>query len=139
MYKELEKIFRTLLSEVYKNVMKPNGYKRDGQNFRQIMHEGSISKGMIVNFQRSMGCRDEELIFTINVAKLKVIDPDQVDPKFKEYDCELLNRKRPQHLCGKYIIDQWWYITPETDNGSLKAEIEEYLADYAIPWLRNTN
>lgn len=131
---ELDQVFRTLLSDVYREVMKPKGWKRSGQNFRLFQNNGILAKGMIVNFQKSQWNSSEELRFTINAAR-KMVVGGEIDPKFKEYECHFSDQKRPQGLCGKYTRDQWWCITADTDYDSLKNEVEDFLETYAIPWL----
>lgn len=130
----LEQEFRTLLSEMNRDVMKPKGWKRSGQNFRLILTKGMLTRGMIVNFQKSQWNNKDELRFTINAAWTMVV-AGEIDPNFKEYDCHFSNRIRPQGLCKAYDRDQWWTITAQTDHEALKSEIEDYLGRYAIPWL----
>lgn len=130
---ELDKVFRRLLSDVNREAMKPKGWKRSGQNFRLIQQKGIFTIGRIVNFQKSQWNSREELRFTVNVGRKMVIG-GEIAPNFKEYDCHYLDRKRPQGLCKKYTSDQWWSITAETDYDALKAEIEGFLEEYAIPW-----
>lgn len=129
----LDQVFRTLLSEIYRDVLKPMGWKRSGQNFRMILTDGASSKGMIVNFQKSQWNDASELRFTINAAKKTVTG--EISPKFREYECPFTERKRPQELCNQYDADQWWSITAQTDDNALKSEIAGYLENFAIPWL----
>ena len=58
-----------------------------------------------------------------------------IGPKFREADCHFSDRKHPGALCKKYGRDHWWAITPRTDAAALKAEIAEFLENYAFPWL----
>ena len=127
--------FRGILSDIHKELLKPDGWKKDGQNFRLFFDGTPISKGVIINFQKSQWNDASDLRFTINVGKKYAHSSDVIDPKFKEYECDLYSRKRPQGLCPKYKSDQWWSLTSATDCEQLKNEIKQYLADYAIPWL----
>lgn len=131
---ELDQVFRTLLSDVYQEVLKPKGWKRGGQNFRQILKFGMLTKGVIINFQKSQWNTGKELRFTINSAR-KMVVGGQIDPNFKENACHFSDRKRPQSLCRKYSGDQWWCITADTNYDSLKNEVEDFLETNAIPWL----
>lgn len=132
---DLNRLFRGILSDIHKELLKPGGWKKDGQNFRLFFDGTPISKGVIINFQKSQWNDASNLRFTINAGKKYAYFPDRIDPKFKEYHCDLCARKRPQALCPKYKSDQWWSLTSATDCAQLKDEIKQYLADYAIPWL----
>lgn len=133
--KDLNLLFRGILSDLHKELLKANGWRKDGQNFRLFFEGTPISKGVIINFQKSQWNDASCLRFTINVGKKYAHFPDVIDPKFKEYQCDLYARKRPQSLCPKYKSDQWWSLTSDTDCEQLKNEIKQYLTDYAIPWL----
>lgn len=134
MTNEPDRIFRSFLSELYRDVLKPRGWKREGFNFRMIRQEGIVTRGMIINFQKSQWNTAQELRFTVNAGRKLVIGAE-IDPKFKEYACHFSDRKRPQNLCPRYDRDQWWSITEETDCAELKAELTDYLIGYAVPWL----
>lgn len=115
----MDKNFKELLKQLF-TLLKPLGYKKDGQNFR-LFQENGISR--IINFQKSSFNTKDDLSFTVNVG---VYDQNKAaDPKFKEYDCQY--RERPACVSKRYGRDTWWQITPDTDMEALYQELAEFL------------
>lgn len=131
---DLNLLYRSLLSDLNREVLKPRGWKRSGSNFRRIRQEGMITRGAILNFQKSQWNTREELRFTVNAGR-KLVILREIDPNFKVYDCHNSDQRRPQSLSNRYDQDQWWCLRENTDYESLKAELAEYLTQAALPWL----
>ncbi len=127
-----EERFKLLLRRTHEAVLKPMGFKKDGQNFRLIRNDGGLFRGCIVSFQKSAYNDRTELRFTVNVGKK--LSSGAIDPKFKDYDCFPDGQERLARLAPRYGFDKWWSITTETDMKRLEEEICDLLQTVAFPW-----
>ena len=137
MENELQTVFIKLLSEIHKEILKPNGWKKEGQNFRLVLPGSPKSKGILISFQKSQWNDSDQLQFTINACSVYAYRPFTIDPKFRINNN--FNYLRPGDISQKYINHNWWSITVDTDYEKLKSEIKEYLVEYAIPYLNPEN
>lgn len=96
----MDKVFKEIVSTVFKEKFKPYGWKKDGNNFRYISNDGL---GKIINFQRSKWNTAEEIVFYINYGIYMEVEDVLTNMKFKEYECQF--RNRTQYNKGEYLID----------------------------------
>ncbi len=130
MEKVTDRIFKELLSRLQKEVLKGNGFKKSGNNFRLILPDGTSK---IINFQKSTFNSDEECRFTINVGLYFQKDMDNPNLRFKECECQV--RTRVSGVSKGYVGDHWWMITEVTDAEKLYAEILCLMEADILPWL----
>ncbi len=128
-----EERFRLLLRRTHEALLKPMGFRKDGQNFRLIRNDGRLSRGYIVHFQKSAFNDRTELRFTVNIGKKSCFGT--IDPKFKDYDCFPDGQERLARIAPQYGFDKWWSITAETDMEKLETEILALLRAVGLPWL----
>jgi len=129
MNKALDAIYRELLSRVYREILKPEGFKKEGGNFRLIYPNG-LSK--IINFQRSMYNDNQECRFCINVGLYFQEDPQAPNLRFKEYECTVRQRAA---ILAPYGRDFWWSIFEGVDTEELFDEMQFALEEVTLPWL----
>ena len=124
--------FQELLSRLHKEVLKANGFKKTGNNFRLILSDGTSK---IINFQRSSFNSDEECRFTINVGLY--FQKDMVNPnlRFKDYECQI--RTRVSGISEAYKGDHWWVITEVKKVEALYEELRHLLEGDILPWLNH--
>ena len=122
--------FKALLSNIHERLLKGSGFKKNGQNFRLIIKTGTISKGYIINFQKSAWNTNAELQFTINIAHITVYG--DIPSDFKEYDC-MGNRMRLGGLA--YGFDKWWSVTENADMESMEEELIRIIRGKAFSWM----
>ena len=77
---DLDKVYRELLSRIHRELLKPEGFKKEGGNFR-LFHENGRCK--IVSFQRSMYNDRAECRFCINVGLYIQKDLQNPNLRFK--------------------------------------------------------
>ena len=130
MDKYVDTVFRKLLSRLHKEVLKANGFKKSGSQFRMILPDGTSK---IINFQKSSYNSDGECRFTINVGLYFQEDMDNPNLRFKEYECQI--RTRISGISKGYRGDHWWTITEVTDSEKLYAELLRLMEDDILPWL----
>lgn len=63
----VQNIFRRLINEIYIEYFKPNGWKKQGSNYRYIDDSGL---GKIINFQKSKWNDVDNIEFFINFLNL---------------------------------------------------------------------
>ena len=125
--------FSLLLRRLHAALLKPYGFKKDGQTLRLIWNENQLSRGAVLNFQKSAWNDRTELRFTVNLGRKS--DLGMIDSRFREWDCGLSGMERLGCLAKKYGFDQWWSITEETDMNALEQELLTLLREDAFPWL----
>ncbi len=124
--------FNLLLQNIHTSLLKKNGFKKQGQNFRLIKQSGIVYFGYIINFQKSQYNSINELRFTVNLGRIYFIGP--CNKQFKEYDCSGKDRERLSFLTPQYGFDYWWTITQNKDMYSLENELVNLLEEFALPW-----
>ena len=83
----IEDKYQELLRRAHEEILKPLGFKKDGQNFRQIAPDGL---GKIVNFRKDKwNQKDRRLGFLIYTGVYFEPEPAIKNRAFKEYDCQL--------------------------------------------------
>ena len=126
--------FAVLLRQIHTKLLKPCGFKKNRQTFRQIRTEGVLTRGAILDFQKSAYNDRAELRFTVNLGRKTVIG--SLDPRFRVYDCELVrDQERLAFLSPKYGCDKWWSVTARTNMPLLEQELLELIQKNAFPWL----
>ena len=129
-----EQTFRLMLQNLHREVLKPLGFRKEGQNFRLIRQSGSVSEGYLIQFQKSAYGDRDHLRFAVNLGVLWVVAANApVLDKFKIYDCLFDHQNRLGSLA--YGFDKWWEIDKETDPSLLEAEIGKLLRETAFPWM----
>ena len=81
-----EQHFKALLSRLHAEVLKPQGWKKEGQNFRLFLPDGLCR---IINFQKSAYNDAQLLSFYLNLGVYWEDKPEITNRKFKTYDCFL--------------------------------------------------
>lgn len=92
--------FQELLDQIHRELLKPRGWKKQGNNFR-LVHDDGL--GQIINFQRSRWNTAESCGFFINYGVYMEADPTLKNKTFKEYHCQL--RRRAAHEGDIFTID----------------------------------
>ena len=125
--------FSLLLRRLHAALLKPQGFKKDGQTFRLIWKEGQLTRGAVLNFQKSAWNDRTRLRFTVNLGRMSSLG--MIDSRFREWDCGFNGMERLGVIAKRYGRDQWWTITEETDMDALEREIQTLLREDAFPWL----
>lgn len=122
--------FKALLSRLQKELLKAQGFRKSGQNFRLFLPDGTCK---IINFQKSMFNGDGECRFTINIGLYFQKDMENIYSNFKEYDCQI--QTRVSGISQRYMGDHWWVLTEATDDEKLFTELLTLLREDILPWL----
>ncbi len=131
----IEDKYQELLRRAHEEILKPLGFKKDGQNFRQIAPDGL---GKIVNFRKDKwNQKDRRLGFYINTGVYFEPEPVIKDRKFKEYDCQIRNsgyNPTPTDEYGKKGEEfsynkQFWYIFKRTDMEAMYQDLKRSMED----------
>ena len=122
--------FKELLSRLQKELLKAQGFKKSGSNFRQYLPDGTCK---IINFQRSMFNGDGECRFTINVGLYFQQDLENTYSNFKEYECQV--RTRVAGISERCVGDHWWLLSEATDADKLYGELRILMQEDILPWL----
>lgn len=130
MEKATDRIFKDLLSRLQKETLKTKGFKKSGNNFRQVLPDGT---GKLINFQKSAFNSDGECRFTINIGLYFQQDTENPNLRFKEYECQI--RTRVSGISKRYSGDHWWVITEVTDAEKIYAELHQLMMEDILPWL----
>ncbi len=126
--------FAVLLRQLHTKLLKPCGFKKNGQAFRRIRTEGVLTRGAILDFQTSAYSDRAELRFTVNLGRKAVIG--SLDPRFRAYDCEpFQDQTRLGFLSPGYGHDKWWSVAEQTNMPLLEQELLELIRKNAFPWL----
>ena len=121
--------FKTMLADIHRELLKPNGFRKTGQNFRRVEKSGAISYAYVINFQKSAWNWENQLRFAINIGRKTVFGDIEPDFSLNELGWEYFDRLG--FMC--YGHDKWWEITPDTDMDEMKREIIHLLRDAALP------
>ena len=123
--------FKELVSRIHKEVLKPLGFRKDGNNFR-LCHPDGLCK--IINFQRSAFNPWFECRFTINMGIYYEPGEELENAKFKEYHCWI--RNRAAKISPQYGWDYWWIISEleKTDMELLYVELKTLLKENVMTW-----
>jgi len=130
MEKAADQKFKELLSRLQKEILKAQGFKKNGSNFRQFLSDGTCK---IINFQKSLYNSESECSFTLNLGLYFQKDPENPYLLFKEYECVV--RTRVNGISDRYNRDQWWTITDTTDMEVLFSEFSMLMQEDILPWL----
>ena len=126
----IEDKYKELLRRVHEEILKPLGFKKDGQNFRQFTPDGL---GKIVNFWRDgkYGIKDKCLRFAIDIGIYFEAEPSVSNRKFKKYDCQFRNVAHNPKPVTVYVYPdpQFWYIFKRTDMDSIFESLNQALQE----------
>lgn len=92
--------FKELLDQIHRELLKPKGWKKQGNNFRLV---GGDGLGQIINFQKSRWNTAERCDFFINYGIYIEAGQTLANKVFKEYDCQL--RRRAACPGGMFTIN----------------------------------
>lgn len=137
--------FTALLKQAH-GVLKPLGFKKDGQNFRLFTPDGL---GKIICFSKNRGNSKDYLLFRLDIGVYFEKTPELTEKKFKEYDCQLrqlverqdsgtlqkrgpLDFLRPRDF-REGCEDREWLITKRTDTEALFDSVRLGL-DFCLEW-----
>lgn len=137
--------FTELLKQTH-GVLKPLGFKKDGQNFRLFTPDGL---GKIICFSKNRGNSRDYLLFRLDIGVYFEKTPEITEKKFKEYDCQLrqlVERQDSGTLQKRGLLDflrprdfregcedKEWLITAKTDPDALWASLCLGL-DFCLDW-----
>jgi len=126
----IEDKYKKLLQRVHEEILKPLGFKKEGQNFRQFTPDGL---GKIINFWRygKCGIRDRRLCFAIDTGIYLEAGPSISNRKFTKYDCQIrnvANNPKPVTVFA-YPEPQFWYIFKRTDMDSMFEGVKQALQE----------
>ena len=130
----IEDKYKELLQRVHEEILKPQGFKKDGQNFRRITPDGL---GKIVHFWRDgkRGVKGKRQCFAVDIGLYFEAGPALSSRKFTVYDCQFRNvahNPKPVALYG-YPDPQFWYIFRRTDVDALYDSLKQGLLE-ALDW-----
>lgn len=130
----IEDKYKELLRRAYEEILKPLGFKKDGQNFRQFTPDGL---GKIVNFWRygKVGIKGKRQCFGVDIGLYFEAGPALSNRKFQKYDCQLRNvAHNPKPVTVyTYPDPQFWYIFKRTDVDTLFDSLKQGLRE-ALDW-----
>jgi len=126
----IEDKYKNLLQRVHEEILKPLGFKKDGQNFRQFTPDGL---GKIINFWRygKCGIKDKRLCFAIDIGIYLEAEPSISKRKFTKYDCQIRNvANNPKPVTVfVYPEPQFWYIFKRTDMDPIFEGVKQALQE----------
>lgn len=138
--------FAALLKRVHSEMLKPLGYKKEGQNFRLFTPDGL---GRIICFSKNRGNSKDYLLFRLDIGVYFEKTPELAEKRFKEYDCQLrqlVNRRDSGTLQKRGLLDllrprdfredcedKEWLITGRTDTEALFASVRLGVA-WSLDW-----
>ena len=130
----IEDKYKELLRRTHEEILKPLGFKKDGQNFRQITPDGL---GKIVNFWRygKVGIKGKRQCFGVDIGLYFEAGPTLSNRKFQKYDCQIRNVAHNPKPVTVYMYPdpQFWYIFKRTDVDTLFDSLEQGLRE-ALGW-----
>ena len=130
----MDKVYSGLLSRLHKEVLKSQGFRKEGSNFRRFSVNGL---GQIINFQKSSWNSGAECRFTMNIGIYAETGEKIQNVKFKEYECHL--RTRADGVSLRYRGDQWWSILPGQDMDERFEELKTLMEEDVLPFLTKTS
>ena len=130
----IEDKYQELLRRAHEEILKPLGFKKDGQNFRRITPDGL---GNIVHFWRygKFGIKGKRQCFAVDIGLYFEAEPALSNRKFTVYDCQLRNvAHNPKPVTVyTYPDPQFWYIFKRTDVDTLFDSLKQGLRE-ALGW-----
>lgn len=81
----LQDVFKRMINEIYTEYFKPNGWKKQGSNYRLYDDSGI---GKIINFQKSKWSNAANIEFFINYGVYMEAGNGITNKAFKEYKCQ---------------------------------------------------
>lgn len=97
----VQDIYIRLINEIYIEYFRPNGWKKQGSNYRYIDDSGL---GKIINFQKSKWSDVDNIEFFINYRVYMEADSYIENKSFKEYNCQF--RSRTKLHKGTYFLKE---------------------------------
>ena len=82
----IQNIFKRIVNEIYIEYFKPNGWKKQGLNYRLFDDSGL---GRIITFQKSKWSDVTNIEFYINYGVYMEVGDCIANKSFKEYECHL--------------------------------------------------
>ena len=123
---DMKNMFHGLLSYCYFSVLKPLGWKKEGNNFRQYDDDGLCK---IINFQKSRWNTSQECEFYINMGVYVEKAREIEKKKFHEYECQFRNRASSKG--GTYRLND------TVDLSTFQEEIACIITDEVLVLLNN--
>lgn len=108
----VQDIFKRLIDEIYIEYFKPNGWKKQGLNYRLFDNSGL---GNIINFQKSKWNDANNIEFYVNYGVYMEAGDCITNKLFKEHECQFRNRTKVHN--GTYILNE------NTNYEKLKSEV----------------
>jgi len=132
----IEDKYKELLQRVHEEILKPLGFKKDGQCFRYFSRDGM---GKVIQFYRDKWNRkDFRLGFRVDIGIYFESGPSISNRKFKEYDCQIRNLAHnpdPDMVYG-HPDTQFWYIFKRTDMDAIFKSLKQSFQD-VFDWFAN--
>jgi hypothetical protein len=126
--------FDTIVKHGFHAILKPDGFKRKGNNFYRQLPD----LGHIINIQKSQWGSKNDIKFTINNGifsreywRGQFHNGDKALTTFPA-EPECLIRERIGHL--RYKKDTWYEVDESSDLVNLVAEMHENIRQYILPW-----
>ena len=94
-------VFKRMINEIYTEYFKPNGWKKQGSNYRLYDDSGL---GKIINFQKSKWSNAANVEFFINYGVYMEAGNGITNKAFKEYECQFRNRTKSHN--GTYHLNE---------------------------------
>lgn len=129
--RDIKSEFDSIIKDVIAPFFKANGFKKNGNNFYRDLGE----VGQAFNVQQSQWNSKDDKTFVFNLGLIDKEIQNEIYqrelPKFpKEYDCEI--RLRHGQLMNKG--DVWYELNKLTTLEKLKAQIENDLKEFVLPF-----
>ena len=122
----MEEKYKELLKNLYA-ILKPLGYRKEASDYRLFRPDGLAR---IVNIQRNKNNTAQCCMFTINIGVYFEKSDIISNCKFKEYDCQIRKRVKPEEN------EEWWIIENDTDMEVLKENLQTVLG-HIEKWFDN--
>lgn len=122
----MEAKYKELLKNLYV-ILKPQGYRKEASDYRLFRPDGLA---WIINIQRNKNNTAQSCMFTINIGVYFEKGDMISNRKFKEYDCQIRKRVKPEEN------EEWWIIENDTDMESLMESLQTILG-HIEKWFDN--
>lgn len=122
----MEEKYKELLKNLYA-ILKPQGYRKEASDYRLFRPDGLA---WIINIQRNKNNTAQCCMFTINIGVYFEKGDVLSNRKFKEYDCQVRKRVKPEEN------EEWWIIENDTDMESLMESLQTILG-HIEKWFDN--
>lgn len=97
----IQNIFKRIVNEIYIEYFKPNGWKKQGLNYRLFDDSGL---GRIITFQKSKWSDVTNIEFYINYGVYMEVGDCIANKSFKEYECQFRDRTKVYN--GMYLVNE---------------------------------